>query len=86
MGQIFLPVFYDVDAFKVRHQTGEFGKAFQSLLNKTSEEEDASLKWRDTLFDAANLLGFVVRNTRKSTNRYEQCYLLLLFSKSTNLY
>lgn len=83
MGQIVLPVFYDVDAFEVLHQTGEFGKAFQSLLNKTSEEEDVSLKWRDALCDAAaaNLPGFVVQNIR-----YEQCYLLLLFPKLTNLY
>jgi len=30
--QIVLPVFYDVLPSEVRHQTGEFGKAFKSLL------------------------------------------------------
>jgi len=80
IGQIVLPVFYDVDAFDVLHQTGEFGKSFQSLLSRTSEEEDASLKWRDTLCDAANLPGFVVQNIR-----YEQCYLFFFFFTKATL-
>nr|WIL60020.1 nodulation protein [Melilotus officinalis] len=36
IGQVVLPVFYYVDPSEVRHQTGEFGKAFQSLLNRLS--------------------------------------------------
>jgi hypothetical protein len=43
MGQIVVPVFYDVDPFEVRHQKGVFGKAFQNLLNRISKEEDESL-------------------------------------------
>ncbi|MCI05787.1 TMV resistance protein N-like, partial [Trifolium medium] len=43
MGQIVVPVFYDVDPFEVRHQKGVFGKAFQNLLNRISNEEDESL-------------------------------------------
>jgi len=103
IGKIVLPVFYDVDPSDVRHQTGEFGKGFQSLLNRISkeeeeedkwrddvdpsnvshqkgefgkgfrsvlnrilneEEEHISLKWRDTLREAASLAGFVVLNSR----------------------
>ncbi|XP_027187598.1 disease resistance protein RUN1-like [Cicer arietinum] len=64
IGQVVLPVFYNVDPSEVRHQTGEFGKAFQSMLNKTSEEEDKLLKWRDALRDAASLAGFVVLNSK----------------------
>ncbi|PNX94647.1 disease resistance protein (TIR-NBS-LRR class) [Trifolium pratense] len=60
--QIVLPVFYDVDPSDVRHQTGEFGKAFQNLSNTTSE--DKLLKWRDVLRQVAGLAGFVVLNTR----------------------
>jgi hypothetical protein len=64
IGQIVLPVFYDVDPSEVRHQTGEFGNAFQNLLTRASMEEDASLKWRDALREAAALAGFVVLNSR----------------------
>jgi hypothetical protein len=39
IGQVVLPVFYDVDPSEVRHQTGEFGKAFQSLLNRLSNKK-----------------------------------------------
>lgn len=39
-GQIILSVFYDVDPSEVRHQTGEFGKAFQNLLNKIEKETE----------------------------------------------
>jgi hypothetical protein len=64
IGQIVLPVFYDVDPSEVRHQTGEFGNAFQNVLTRASMEEDASLKWRDALREAAALAGFVVLNSR----------------------
>jgi hypothetical protein len=78
-GQIVLPVFYDVDPSEVRHQTGEFGKAFQDLLSKITEnhefvlesvfseeinEGDDMIKWKEALRQAASLAGFVVLNTR----------------------
>lgn len=68
IGQVVLPVFYDVDPSEVRHQAGEFGNAFQNLLNKISEEEDESsdtvLSWREALREASGLAGFVVLNSR----------------------
>jgi len=39
IGQVVLPVFYDVDPSEVRHQTGEFGKAFESLLNRLPKKK-----------------------------------------------
>jgi len=64
-GKIVLPVFYDVDPSEVRHQKGKFGKAFESLLNRISkEEEDKSLKWRHALREVAALAGFVVLISR----------------------
>ncbi|CAJ2657360.1 unnamed protein product [Trifolium pratense] len=62
IGQTLLPVFYDVDPSEVRHQTGEFGKAF-SLLSRISKKKDI-LKWRDALREAASIAGFVVLNSR----------------------
>ncbi|MCI56667.1 TIR-NBS-LRR RCT1 resistance protein, partial [Trifolium medium] len=44
--------------------TGEFGKAFQSLLSRASVEEDVSLKWRHALDEASGLAGFVVLKSR----------------------
>ncbi|TKY63438.1 TMV resistance protein N [Spatholobus suberectus] len=40
IGQVVVPVFYDVDPSEVRHQTGHFGKAFQNLENRISTEKD----------------------------------------------
>ncbi|XP_022633246.1 TMV resistance protein N-like isoform X2 [Vigna radiata var. radiata] len=46
-GHVVLPVFYDVDPSEVRHQRGDFGKAFQRLLSKSSrEEEEKVLDWK----------------------------------------
>lgn len=43
-----LPVFYDVDPSEVRHQTGEFGKSFQNLLNRISQEQESkALRWNE---------------------------------------
>jgi len=64
IGQIVLPVFYDVDPSEVRHQTGEFGKAFESLLRGITKKKDKSFKWREALREVAGLAGFVVPNFR----------------------
>nr|WIL60013.1 nodulation protein [Melilotus officinalis] len=44
IGQVVLPVFFDVDPSEVRHLKGEFGKAFQSLLNRISKVEKDDLE------------------------------------------
>ena len=67
IGQVVLPVFYDVDPSEVRHQKGKFGEVFQSLLNKKSNNllnHGYELCWRGVLWEAANLAGFVVLNSR----------------------
>jgi hypothetical protein len=75
IGQLVLPVFYDVDPSQVRRQTGEFGQAFQNALNKLYKVDEFMVpKWRDSLRDAAGLAGFVVLNSR-----------LLLFSLHFNV-
>lgn len=70
VGKIVFPVFYRVDPSEVRHQTGEFGKSFQSLLNRIlrAKRKDKPLKseriWREALKEAAGLAGSVVLNFR----------------------
>ncbi|XP_058756847.1 disease resistance protein RPV1-like [Vicia villosa] len=81
-GQIVLPVFYGVDPSEVRHQRGEFGKAYGDLLNKISMEENEddemldlelrigsvnSLRQYPELHEAASLSGFVVLNSRNES-------------------
>ncbi|CAK8533380.1 unnamed protein product [Lathyrus sativus] len=82
VGQVVLPVFYDVDPSEVRHQTGEFGEAFQTLLNRISKgNKKKSLKWREALRQAAGLAGFVVldsRNEREAINHIVEKVTLLL--------
>jgi len=47
IGHVVLPVFYDVDPSEVRHQRGEFGKAFQRLYGKIwNEDEEKELYWK----------------------------------------
>ncbi|CAK8574855.1 unnamed protein product [Lathyrus sativus] len=66
IGQVVLPVFYDMYPSEVRRQTGEFGKAFQSLLNRFSAAEELYMEqsWRSALHEAAGLSGFVVLSSR----------------------
>jgi hypothetical protein len=79
IGQVVLPVFYNVDPSEVRHQTGECGKAFQNLLTRLSKrqvlhnllvkvrisrEQSPITSWREALREAAGLGGFVVLNFR----------------------
>ncbi|KEH25078.1 disease resistance protein RPV1 [Medicago truncatula] len=74
IGQVVLPVFYDVDPSEVRHQTGEFGNSFEYRwnnpninLSKTVREKKLLVKWRKALLKAASLAGFVVLNFRNES-------------------
>ena len=55
-GQIVVPVFYKVDPFHVRNQTGSYKKAFinheQDLMHKKVKLK----KWKASLTEAANLV------------------------------
>lgn len=75
IGQMVMPVFYNVHPSEVRHQTGDFGKAFLNLLLEEELTElrlgidagnkDIWWKWKNTLHDAAGLAGFAVLNSRE---------------------
>ncbi|XP_027906044.1 TMV resistance protein N-like isoform X2 [Vigna unguiculata] len=67
IGQVVLPVFYDVDPSEVRHQTGEFGRAFQSLSSRTFTEVSKKRRWMKTLREAASISGIVVLNSRNES-------------------
>jgi len=63
IGQVVVPVFYHVDPSEVRNQKGKFGRAFESLLNKISNEEELVQSWREALRQAANIAGFEIRKS-----------------------
>nr|CDK13059.1 TIR-NBS-LRR disease resistance protein [Malus domestica] len=58
LGQLVLPIFYDVDPSHVRKQTGSFA---QSFLKHTDEKKVE--RWRAALTEASNLSGWDRRNT-----------------------
>ncbi|XP_070665612.1 disease resistance protein RUN1-like isoform X2 [Malus domestica] len=58
LGQLVLPIFYDVDPSHVRKQTSSFA---QSFLKHTDEKKVE--RWRAALTEASNLPGWDLRNT-----------------------
>ncbi|GAU29189.1 hypothetical protein TSUD_276080 [Trifolium subterraneum] len=82
IGQVVLPVFYGVDPSEVRHQNGEFGRAFQSLLTRLSNIKglfkvlnfksgspnlEQERSWKAALHEVAGFAGFVVLNSRNES-------------------
>jgi hypothetical protein len=63
-GLVVVPVFYEVDPSNVRHQEGQFGKAFEHLISKISVDEYRKSNWRRELFDIGGTAGFVLINSR----------------------
>nr|AXU93554.1 RPP4/RPP5-like protein [Arabidopsis thaliana] len=59
LGQMVIPVFYDVDPSEVRKQTGEFGKVFEKTceVSKDKQPGDQKQRWVQALTDIANIAG-----------------------------
>ncbi|CAK7338776.1 unnamed protein product [Dovyalis caffra] len=60
MGQLVLPIFYDIDPSDVRKQKGSFAKAFDRHEDIFSKEKVN--KWREALLLAGNLSGWDIRS------------------------
>ena len=58
MGQIVVPVFYDIDPLNVRKQTYTYAEAFARHEERFYRETDRVIKWRGALTEAANLSGW----------------------------
>ncbi|MED6119776.1 hypothetical protein PIB30_014826 [Stylosanthes scabra] len=65
IGQVVVPVFYNVEPSDVRNQKGAFGRSFQDLKKRISKEK-AQL-WGNALREAANLTGFHLNNSRNES-------------------
>ncbi|KAI4354060.1 hypothetical protein L6164_002960 [Bauhinia variegata] len=58
IGQIVLPVFYNIEQREVRRQSGIFGESFVQLLTEISATREKELSWRRALTKAAKLKGW----------------------------
>ena len=80
--RLVLPVFYDVDPSQVRHQVGAYGEALAKHRRVHGVEEEKIRKWREALYDAANLSGWHVQQGYLCLPRpwiFVPFYLLLFF-------
>ncbi|XP_057458662.1 disease resistance protein RUN1-like [Lotus japonicus] len=67
-GLVVVPVFYEVDPSDVRHQTGQFGKAFEDLITTISvDEQDSVRNWRTALLEVGGVAGVVIINSRNES-------------------
>ncbi|XP_045827449.1 uncharacterized protein LOC123919545 isoform X2 [Trifolium pratense] len=66
-GMVVMPVFYDVNPSEVRHQDGQFGKAFKDLISKISVDESTKSHWRRDLIDIGGTAGFVLVDSRNES-------------------
>ncbi|XP_039687169.1 TMV resistance protein N [Medicago truncatula] len=64
MQQIVIPVFYNIDPSHVRKQTGSYKQAFAKHKQDLKHNNDKLKKWKDSLTEAANLVGWDSRNYR----------------------
>ncbi|KAI7981842.1 TMV resistance protein N [Camellia lanceoleosa] len=82
LGQLVLPIFYDVDPSDVRHQTGCFGEAFRRLEKRYVDEMEKVKVWKAALSEAApseaalseagNIAGWDLKNV---ANGYEAKFI-----------
>ncbi|CAN6689851.1 unnamed protein product [Malus baccata var. baccata] len=68
LGQIVMPIFYDIESSNVRKQTG---RVAQSFLKHTDEKKAG--RWRTALTEASNLSGWDLNNT------LDGCITILVF-------
>ncbi|KAL1319056.1 disease resistance protein RPS4B [Arachis hypogaea] len=61
-GQLVFPVFFNVDASMVRYQKDSFGRAMSAHEVRYKGNEEKLQKWKQALFEAANLSGWSFKN------------------------
>ncbi|XP_045787524.1 disease resistance protein RUN1-like [Trifolium pratense] len=69
-GRLVLPIFYDVDPSHVRHQTGAYGDALKKHEERYSDDKNKVPKWRDALYQAANISGWHFQHGSESEYKF----------------
>ncbi|XP_015573761.2 disease resistance protein RPV1 [Ricinus communis] len=66
VGHVVVPVFYDVEPYQVRNQTGSYGEAFAKHEKDFKEDMSRVEEWRAALKEAAELGGMVLQDGYES--------------------
>lgn len=59
-GQLIFPVFYDVDLYDVRHQSGSYEEAFCQYKKKSFDKKTVE-KWKEALRTIGELKGLELK-------------------------
>ncbi|XVF70310.1 hypothetical protein PTKIN_Ptkin11bG0151400 [Pterospermum kingtungense] len=65
-GHRIFPIFYDVDPFDLRKQTGKVQEAFAKHEERYKEYEDKTHRWRTALAEVANIKGWHLNDRHES--------------------
>ncbi|XP_052108781.1 uncharacterized protein LOC107462388 isoform X2 [Arachis duranensis] len=60
--QELLPIFYDVDPYDVRNQSGPYEDAFDSNRERFKEEPDKIYKWESAMMYLSNISSLILRD------------------------
>ncbi|XP_014622717.1 disease resistance protein RPV1 isoform X2 [Glycine max] len=73
-----IPVFYKIDPSEVRKQSGSYHMAFAKHEKDRKVTEDKMQKWKNALYEAANLSGFLSDAYRTESNMIEDIIKVIL--------
>jgi hypothetical protein len=79
IGQILLPVFYHVNPFVVRRQTGTFAEAFTIHERQHQVEREKMQRWREALTEAANCSGWNLNDIANGYYAMNSCVFHAFF-------
>ncbi|KAF8019158.1 hypothetical protein BT93_H3904 [Corymbia citriodora subsp. variegata] len=81
-----MPIFYDVVPSEVRHQTGKYGEAITSHINKRRQCDDETIqKWKAALSKVGTLRGWELKERCKGDFTEEVVQTLLIELKKNYL-
>ncbi|CAN6683296.1 unnamed protein product [Malus baccata var. baccata] len=80
LGQLVLPIFYDVEPTHVRKRTGSFGQSFLVHIDEKKVESCKVERWRSALFEASNLSGW---DLQKTLDRHEAKFIRMITEEVT---
>ncbi|KAF7852400.1 hypothetical protein BT93_L0945 [Corymbia citriodora subsp. variegata] len=85
-GQGIMPIFYDVAPSEVRYQTGKYGEAITSHINKRQRYDDETIeKWKAALNKVAALKGYELKDRGKGEFTKEVVHKVLFELKESYL-
>lgn len=62
LGQLVIPIFYNLKPSHIRNQTEKFGMLFEETCQTWKKTEEEKYQWRQALIDVADILGYHSNN------------------------